>query len=365
MAVAGNADPMLGYLTTSFREHPELRQASGTPHHDGDEQRSRARGASERADRTESRSTPSTPRRAATAGPSTRCVRKARPRSSGCAGAASICSVTRRYAAPPRSTGDLCAGAAGAVRRRSMPASCADVSPRHVRVRTPARDRDDYLAHPKSGESIRADDAERIVSALASAGSRRPQVQIVISDGLNANAVNGQLRAVLPPLRRELAAAGIHTGERRRRDPQRARARGLSRRRARRCRRRRALHRRAAGHRARHAVGVSHLRPRRRRPDPVEQRARSRRDDGRLRHSPARENLQRAVAEIARTGAADRRDEAFGRRAMKDRRCPGAERARLRPGTVPHDGRVLELRHLVLDHLDPHRRGHAVLATAW
>src|SRR5205085_2577400 len=28
MAVAGNADPMLGYLTTSFREHPSLRQES-------------------------------------------------------------------------------------------------------------------------------------------------------------------------------------------------------------------------------------------------------------------------------------------------------------------------------------------------
>src|SRR5258708_5840110 len=29
MSVAGNADPMLGYLTTSFREHPQLRQHSG------------------------------------------------------------------------------------------------------------------------------------------------------------------------------------------------------------------------------------------------------------------------------------------------------------------------------------------------
>src|SRR4029079_11462998 len=26
MAVAGNADPMLGYLTTSFRDHPQLRR---------------------------------------------------------------------------------------------------------------------------------------------------------------------------------------------------------------------------------------------------------------------------------------------------------------------------------------------------
>ena len=29
MAVAGNSDPMLGYLTTSFREHPQLRRLSG------------------------------------------------------------------------------------------------------------------------------------------------------------------------------------------------------------------------------------------------------------------------------------------------------------------------------------------------
>src|SRR5262249_7100955 len=29
MAVAGNADPMLGYLTTSFRQHPQLRRRTG------------------------------------------------------------------------------------------------------------------------------------------------------------------------------------------------------------------------------------------------------------------------------------------------------------------------------------------------
>jgi ethanolamine ammonia-lyase large subunit len=38
-------------------------------------------------------------------------------------------------------------------------------------------------------------------------------VQIVISDGLNANALNENLRAVLPPLRRELAAAGLHVSD--------------------------------------------------------------------------------------------------------------------------------------------------------
>jgi ethanolamine ammonia-lyase large subunit len=85
-----------------------------------------------------------------------------------------------------------------------------DASPRHVRARTAAVDRDDYLAHPPSGERLRAED-ESVVAMLYPA--RRPQVQIVVSDGLNANAVNEQLRALLPPTRRMLSEAGHHVGE--------------------------------------------------------------------------------------------------------------------------------------------------------
>ena len=48
---------------------------------------------------------------------------------------------------------------------------------------------------------------------MVARGSRRPQLQVVISDGLNANALNENLRAVLPPLRGELAAAGLHVGD--------------------------------------------------------------------------------------------------------------------------------------------------------
>ena len=36
---------------------------------------------------------------------------------------------------------------------------------------------------------------------------------MIISDGLNANAVNENLRAYLPPLRRMLAEAGHHVGQ--------------------------------------------------------------------------------------------------------------------------------------------------------
>jgi ethanolamine ammonia-lyase small subunit len=38
-------------------------------------------------------------------------------------------------------------------------------------------------------------------------------VQVVVSDGLNANAINENLRSVLPGVRRELVAAGHHISE--------------------------------------------------------------------------------------------------------------------------------------------------------
>ena len=203
MAVAGNADPMLGYMTTSFREHPQLRRMSG------------------------------------------RCITSAMSRRLTALGAQSTASLyaaymkeggDRRTADALRQEGerkidrlrargfDLGDAAPGRIEtlyaqaRRALYAELdahvvQEASAHHVRVRTPSRDREDYLAHPRSGESIRAEDAERIGSLAAARGSRRPHVQFVISDGLNANAVNGNLRAVLPPLRRELAGAGLDTGD--------------------------------------------------------------------------------------------------------------------------------------------------------
>jgi ethanolamine ammonia-lyase large subunit len=85
-----------------------------------------------------------------------------------------------------------------------------DCSPRALRVRTRASGREDYLMHPPSGESLREDDARRL-AALRDRGAAR--VQIVVSDGLNANAVNENLRAVLPPLRQMLGAANQAVGE--------------------------------------------------------------------------------------------------------------------------------------------------------
>jgi ethanolamine ammonia-lyase large subunit len=86
----------------------------------------------------------------------------------------------------------------------------ADSSPRHVQVRTKSTDREDYLSHPATGELLRDEDAARVSTLYP---SRRPRVQMVVSDGLNANAINENLRSVLPALRRQLIASGNHVGE--------------------------------------------------------------------------------------------------------------------------------------------------------
>jgi ethanolamine ammonia-lyase small subunit len=54
------------------------------------------------------------------------------------------------------------------------------------------------------------EDARAIASLYAAS---TPQVQVVVSDGLNANAVNEHLRALLPPLRKRLTDTGRHVGE--------------------------------------------------------------------------------------------------------------------------------------------------------
>lgn len=85
-----------------------------------------------------------------------------------------------------------------------------DASPHCLIAQTVASNREDYLSHPPSGEMIRREDAARIRRLYT---SRRPRIQIVISDGLNANAVNENLRDVLPPLKVLLVESGHHIGE--------------------------------------------------------------------------------------------------------------------------------------------------------
>jgi ethanolamine ammonia-lyase large subunit len=210
MAVAGNADPMLGYLTTSFRDHPRLRRATG---------RRTTTAMSHRLAALDAQSPASLYAAFMKSGGDHRTIDALREE-----GAAKI----GRLRARGWDLGNTAGDADDAARTRveaiyaqarqalyaTLDAGVVDaVCRRPVRVRTRSRDREDYLAHPSSGEAIGEDDARRIAAAFDAAGARSPQIQIVISDGLNANALNAHLRTTLPPLRRELAAAGLPAGD--------------------------------------------------------------------------------------------------------------------------------------------------------
>jgi ethanolamine ammonia-lyase large subunit len=220
MAVAGNADPMLGYLTTSFREHPRLRRTTGRRIATVMERRLGELGTLDASDEPLG-TIESTARLFA---------RYAAVDSQ--AGEASLRDYANRALARLVSRGfDLGLGhddgfgdppsararietiyrqarraLYAAIDRKVLDDACS----RPLQVRTASRDRDDYLTHPASGERLRDEDRERVASLYP---SRRPELQIVVSDGLNADAVNESLRALLPALRRGLASQG-HLGDR-------------------------------------------------------------------------------------------------------------------------------------------------------
>jgi len=213
MAVAGNADPMLGYLTTSFREHAPLRRRAG---------RSMTPAMSERLERLGAGGDTPRPRPETVARLSAQYARAGGDRRP----LAVLEREGQRTLAGLQERGwDI--GLTDAVRadvrmetiyRHARTALYAtldeavirDAASRPLVVRTAAIDRDDYLAAPPSGERLRDDDAHKIASLYR---LRRPQVQLVASDGLNANALNEQLRVILPGVRQALTGAGHHVGE--------------------------------------------------------------------------------------------------------------------------------------------------------
>jgi ethanolamine ammonia-lyase large subunit len=215
MAVAGNADPMLGYLTTSFRQHPLLRDRAQRRMTSRMEERLKALGAVA-ADGSVRPGVDSVARLYAAytaAGGETR-------------GAQALEDEGRRRLLEVRERGfdlggvsqdeadarveNLYVHARRALYARIAEDVIREAAPASVRARTAAADRDDYLAHPVAGERLR-DEAARDVARHCRA--RTPHVQVVVSDGLNADAINEQARALLPPLRRLLAEQGTPPGD--------------------------------------------------------------------------------------------------------------------------------------------------------
>jgi ethanolamine ammonia-lyase large subunit len=221
MAVAGKADPMLGYLTTSFREHPALRLNCGKQISSSMRKRLIALGAMN-----ENGDAKGEPERVASlysmymkAGGEKRDTEELMSE-----GLRKINRLKDRgfdlgYGCGPGwSDPPLVADRLESINRHAKIALYAtldaavlrDCCPRHIDISTLSSDREDYLAHPATGELVVKKDVD-ILKALHQ--GCKPQIQVVISDGLNANAVNMNLRDILPRLRWSLKSAGFHESE--------------------------------------------------------------------------------------------------------------------------------------------------------
>jgi ethanolamine ammonia-lyase large subunit len=218
MSVAGNADPMLGYLTTSFRQHPKLRGLTNRKIASVMSERLIALGVIDEAGELRSEGAALLYAVYQRAGGETRSLEMLRAE-----GSKKIAALREQgfdlgygwaagYEDPPEVSArlkEIYSHARHALYSTLDEAVLRDASPGHTRIRTRATDRDDYIAHPPAGEAVRDEDAAGLRSLYS---SRRPRVQIVISDGLNANALNENLRPVLPALRRRLAQGGHEVG---------------------------------------------------------------------------------------------------------------------------------------------------------
>jgi ethanolamine ammonia-lyase large subunit len=83
--------------------------------------------------------------------------------------------------------------------------------PSVVPLRTLSKDRNDYIAHPSTGEILGPSSMAELESIRDAWGTDLPKGQIVISDGLNARALmdEGHLAPYLEEVRRLLAEAGV------------------------------------------------------------------------------------------------------------------------------------------------------------
>ena len=215
MAVAGNADPMLGYLTTSFRDHGSIRRQVGRRIATPMQQRLTSLGAL---------ASDGSPR------PGRETVARLYAAYAKAGGdertSLALEDEARRRLAELQARGfdlggesDAAGARVDALYTHARAALYATLDQTTVEsatsnaahVRTQSSSRDDYLAHPTTGERLVADDA-RAVARLPSY-SRPQQIQVVVSDGLNARAVNEHLPALLPRVRWELTAAGFRLSD--------------------------------------------------------------------------------------------------------------------------------------------------------
>ena len=94
--------------------------------------------------------------------------------------------------------------------RAELPAEFISSLPQATTLATASQNRDDYILHPQTGE-ILADASLRVLRAYRKKQLKSWQVQIVVSDGLNAFSITdkGNFLPFLEALRTELVSAGL------------------------------------------------------------------------------------------------------------------------------------------------------------
>ena len=92
-----------------------------------------------------------------------------------------------------------------------MPEMFVASIPNHISLMTNSADRKDYIYHPPTGETLSQQSVGKLISLRNKWNNSSPDVQIIISDGLNIKALSdeGHLSPFLEYLNRELTSAGL------------------------------------------------------------------------------------------------------------------------------------------------------------
>ena len=87
--------------------------------------------------------------------------------------------------------------------------------PNSVQLATLSKDRENYIVRPTTGEAFNEQSVATLEKLRDSWAGKDPDVQIVISDGLNANSImaQGHLMPYIEEVRKELKDAGLTVGE--------------------------------------------------------------------------------------------------------------------------------------------------------
>lgn len=224
MAVAGKSDPMLSYITTAYRDHPRLRKTHGRKVSDAMQKFFESIGvmdakgemtakagdtahvyAAYRRKKGDQRPEPEIRKEAEAS------LKKFQAR-----GLDLGYGHDGNFGMPPKIKDTLYKLYADAKRALylELPADFFTAHADALVLETTATDRKDYVAHPPKGETLSEKSLTLLREHRKSVDKDLPDVQVVISDGLNAESISAkdQLDPFLTELKNGLKAKGLKSG---------------------------------------------------------------------------------------------------------------------------------------------------------